>query len=591
VKGASGPEIVPLILGITGHRDLRTSDVPELERRVGLMLEALRAEMPTTPFVLLSPLAEGADRLVARVALARGARLVAPLPLPVAEYERDFPESLDEFRELLARADHFELPAGAADGDAVRDPAGPSRKRAYARCGAYIAQHCHVLIALWGGVTKGPETELEGGTAQVVRFHREGVHAPLMPPGYPPDPVDRGPTWHVVTPRRSSDVPARVGEGHAEPWLDLPPTGLPEAEARDLQQRIRVRIERYNAEIVAARARGEVPGDATALVPHADAPSVPDVAQATARRFAAADALASRWQRRTVEALWWVPIGALVALVPLEIFADWHERRGWLLAHAVLAVSIYVAWRLRVQRPAIQDRYQDYRALAEALRVEFFWQVAGIGVPAAERYLGSQRTELDWIRLALRAFTTCTPEARRAALAPPASATTSRIELAQRHWIDAQASWFAAKARASEKWAHRWDRAIEACFLVSMATTASALALMFLLRGELAVLVSELLERHAVHEGLVAFIAAPGVIAALLEYRATRRAHAEHARQYERMAQEMDLVKRRVEALLRAGRTDDARDQLLHAGEQALVENGDWVLLHRSRPVNVPHAG
>ena len=82
--------LLPLVIGVTGHRDLRVQDIPELEAAVRNVLAELHAMCPKTPLVLLSPLAEGADRLVARVALADGATLVAPLPLARAEYEKDF---------------------------------------------------------------------------------------------------------------------------------------------------------------------------------------------------------------------------------------------------------------------------------------------------------------------------------------------------------------------------------------------------------------------------------------------------------------------------------------------------------------------
>jgi len=57
--------------------------------------------------LVLSPLAEGADRFVARVGLEWGARLIVPLPMPVASCEGDFeePGSVDEFRALLKKAE------------------------------------------------------------------------------------------------------------------------------------------------------------------------------------------------------------------------------------------------------------------------------------------------------------------------------------------------------------------------------------------------------------------------------------------------------------------------------------------------------
>src|SRR5579872_2717178 len=116
----------PLVIGVTGHRDLRPDDLPQLERKVKHIFERLRERYGSTPLLVLSPLAEGADRLVARVGLLDefGARLVAPLPMPAALYEEDFeqPGSVDEFRSLLARADcSFVLPPGA-DPESTRNP-------------------------------------------------------------------------------------------------------------------------------------------------------------------------------------------------------------------------------------------------------------------------------------------------------------------------------------------------------------------------------------------------------------------------------------------------------------------------------------
>ena len=72
--------------------------VPEVRMTADLKL--------ATAFVI--PLGgEGSDRLVARVALELGVRLVVPLPLPLALYEQDFASeaSLAEFRRLLGRAE------------------------------------------------------------------------------------------------------------------------------------------------------------------------------------------------------------------------------------------------------------------------------------------------------------------------------------------------------------------------------------------------------------------------------------------------------------------------------------------------------
>ena len=65
----------------------------------------LRKHYKHSSFVVLSSLAEGADRLVARVAMEElSAELIAVLPMPQNEYERDFQteELKAEFRSFLS---------------------------------------------------------------------------------------------------------------------------------------------------------------------------------------------------------------------------------------------------------------------------------------------------------------------------------------------------------------------------------------------------------------------------------------------------------------------------------------------------------
>ncbi len=56
----------------------------------------------------------------------------------------------------------------------------------------------------------------------------------------------------------------------------------------------------------------------------------------------------------------------------------------------------------------LNRRFLHYRALAEGLRVDFYWEIAGVrthfdGEFAHESFLQKQDVDLEWIRAALRA--------------------------------------------------------------------------------------------------------------------------------------------------------------------------------------------
>jgi hypothetical protein len=146
-------------IGVTGHRFL--ADLDRIVAGVDQALGGIEEAFPGQPLTVISPLAEGADRLVVHRALARpSARLVVPLPLPQADYMTDFEsaESKEEFLRLLAQAD-----------EVIGLPPAPTRDRAYEAVGQYVLDHCDVLIAIWDG----QNAQGRGGTGQIVARARQ----------------------------------------------------------------------------------------------------------------------------------------------------------------------------------------------------------------------------------------------------------------------------------------------------------------------------------------------------------------------------------------------------------------------------------
>ncbi|MGW8369569.1 MAG: hypothetical protein ACWGPN_12940, partial [Gammaproteobacteria bacterium] len=172
--------LVPLLIGVTGHRDLVEAEVPRIRARVREFLESLARQFPDRPLRILSPLAEGADQLVAQVALDLGISLAVPLPMPKEVYMEDFADekSKCEFETLLSQADAvYELPVAPGSIRQRWHEYDEDRNRQYAQLGVFLCAHSHMLLALWDGKHSG---EL-GGTAQVIRFHHDDVM-----PGYAP---------------------------------------------------------------------------------------------------------------------------------------------------------------------------------------------------------------------------------------------------------------------------------------------------------------------------------------------------------------------------------------------------------------------
>jgi hypothetical protein len=180
------------VFGVSGHRDALVEDLPELTRRVQTVFDRYRLAHPNTVFELLSPLAEGADRIAAEVALRAGLQLVVPLPMAQTDYEQDFAanESLQDFRRLLA---------AAASVFEVNSSNSQDRPSKYAAVGDYIARRCHVLILLWDG----QDNEKVGGTAWVKK-RREYWEVLSKTGGSAPPVFGYAGTIQIATPRRGN---------------------------------------------------------------------------------------------------------------------------------------------------------------------------------------------------------------------------------------------------------------------------------------------------------------------------------------------------------------------------------------------------
>jgi hypothetical protein len=534
VEREFGP--IPLILGVVGHR--RLPDPPEpLHRVVRGLLEGFRSRYAATPIVVLSALAEGADRLVAREALDAGFSLVAPLPMAPEEYEKDFatPESLAEFRELLSRAAaSFVVPA--------RTPEILSDRRAvYANCGAYIARRSFELMALWDG-SESPV----GGTAEIVKFRLEGIPTPYVAEERAYDPSVCGPVIHVFTPRARGDErrPYEVTVLYPRSALIDPATAF---------ERAKYDVDTFNR-------------DATSG-PFADC-----VRGVTLRRQA--EGLANGYQRRTTRALFAISALVFMAVAAFDAYTILAAHPvAFLCAYVLLTAAAFVPY-LASLRGEWQLRYQDYRALEQMLRTCEYWRKAGIDRSVASRFADTERTKIDWVEVALEAVTDPLDPQEHSG----GTASAADLKAVYEGWILDQRRYFTDLAGRRERLRDVVaSRVVTACVALSIALT----------------LASSWRSLDAVAGTVLLGATLLAVAAALVHNFAEKRGWSEHARHYELMAALFGYAANRIAPLvakpsLEAADAAKARAILVSLGDEAIREDVAWLNLHRSRPVNVP---
>jgi len=144
------------IIGITGHRDI----VKTVELKKHIKEFFINLQNSTSETKLLSPLADGADRLVAKIYLEifkEEATLIVPMPFDQERYMKDFDsKSKKDFLNYLEVAEEIYI---------VED----REKDNYKSLGYHVVNKSDTLLALWDGTFN----HKSGGTGNVVAYAKE----------------------------------------------------------------------------------------------------------------------------------------------------------------------------------------------------------------------------------------------------------------------------------------------------------------------------------------------------------------------------------------------------------------------------------
>jgi hypothetical protein len=550
----ANPVGIPLIVGVTGHRDLVGEDLQTIRNAVAAKLQWIESETKGVQRILLSGLAEGADQLVAQEAIKRSWDVIAVLPMPWSDFVQDFTSesSLQCALEIRAQCCAvIELPwlqpqeAGSV----------ALRSQQYRNQGVFLARHAQLVLALWDGLASPlPEP---CGTSYVVSLCREG-----LPPiaGEVLASPETTSLIHILVKRQSGARGQPVAPATLPVDSDLLPVCREfrayNCAVEKLLQLQPHRVDESCSRLISASAQKDLDPATGVLLKH----------------FAYSDVLASVRQQRYIQV---VRVASLATI--LGGFAQATNtvfgQTIWVLTYTLLAALAYGLYMLFIRLPLfrIENRYLEYRALAEALRVQIFWQIAGLtSANVAEHYLQLIKTEVGWVREALHSMSIQVRLADNGAPAPQ--------ELVETYWLDSQIAYFVGtdpktvrgKAHQCKRLRRRFDYAVNAaismgaCLLfVSVAASLMALPTQW---------------KAAASAYSVSFFLMGGVIKGYI----AAMGYAEQGRSFEKMG----AVFRNAQRVIEAG-LSDRMDCLFALGKHALAENADWLIQRRNNAYRV----
>jgi hypothetical protein len=367
---------------------------------------------------------------------------------------------------------------------------------------------------------------------------------------------------------------------------------------------------------------------AVALAPAAPAGAAAALG-ALARTQAAVDTLAQKDQRRLMgvwvpaagvgdmwrrargfmreQGSWWPPVGVLflfaaavpVAVLGFELYAHALHTPVGLVVYAVAVLGGLALARLRVRRSNWQNRFQDHRALAEALRVQLFLALAGVPAAVPDHYLRRPAGELGWIRLALQGPAILALALARAVEGP-------QREVVRQRWFGDQKTYFVGEDGVSGRMKlhgdafHLSETRVEQCVglaagLVVLLCLNQA-ALWLLECGARDTATCDVLGK-VVKEWLLVGAATAPALAAFFVISAEKRAHEGHAHAYRSMGtlfgQALEDTAPCEDGARGDGACDDAafRAVTLETAREALAENAEWLMEHRRRRIDYTPGG
>jgi hypothetical protein len=313
--------------------------------------------------------------------------------------------------------------------------------------------------------------------------------------------------------------------------------------------------------------RKRVNQSADQLLPENVAASLAPPLKTLRECFAVADALARTFQRRRQQTRVRLGAYAFVALFSFSVSSKLFPSDGWIALFASVLLTNMASYWLQTSR---QDRWQawhqDYRALAEGIRVQFYWRLAGLSASVGDHYLRHERGSRAWIRIALRNTSI--------ANVPAASAdATARFPLVMEYWVRNRERHFAQTLPRIVAERKRYESYIKALLITSVMLGAVT-ALVLILPTPLA---HVLHEHEYLHKLLNIATEAMALAAVLLHLSAGRPPLLQLIQQCEQSALLFGLADKHLGSAPWRATQADAQGLFLELGKESLADNERWL--------------
>lgn len=562
--------MIPINIAITGHRDLAEDEIPLYKEKIKTIIKDLQSKYPYSEIQVLSGMAEGADIVGARAALETGCTLVAVLPMEKGDFIKTFyPEKLNksvkEFNEVLSLAHKvIDLSKIYRTKKTQTDE--------FVQLGVYLMENSQMIIALWNGVF----SDSPGGTSCVIKFALEG-----MPRNYRKrysivDSDDTIPVHFINVERVKNNKGIKQSnyiEKDRGDYVTLYPSLWDGSDMEHIESYYKKQlkeIDNFNKNSCKYE-------NAKSYLKGADDTDINSVkgmdniinAQKTA------DCMAGRGQKQTVRLIVTQLLFGFFVFFWVALFDEITPFEPYILILSPIFFLLCVLTFNYANKRCIEERYYDYRALAECLRVQFYWKAVGINENAYSSYSRKNKFELGWVIAAARNVSMDINY--ELALLGDNNPDYSKI---REYWMVNQLDYFRKKNNDNAKVISK--NKIKMYILFG----AGLIFVIFLIIERL--YISGYYDSEYIMHILLFLIDASLAGGAVFSGYLDRRQFEVELKQYSRMVMIFTQGIKEFDSVYVEGEVKDTNETIIEIGADALAENADWVVYNRMSSIDIP---
>ena len=356
---------LPYIIGVVGHRNIVEESKEDASNQFEKILKRYIAKYPNTPILVVTSLAEGADQLIAEVAIkVEGVFLGVLIPMSIEKYLETFSSdsAREEFNKFCAKAIFVR--------DTSIDMVYEDNSDAFRSNTRELSNNADLLIALWDGIASNQV----GGTSDTLYYKLKKIHRPKNLTDVALNQKEFG-SAIVIPVSRTGDQTRLVKK---VPY-SLKPVSLEETSIDEASDLLAVSKHNWNK-----------------LKFESQSPSLTYSEILTKNALS----LAEKMRKKFIVALLVILTSSFLTIVAIEIQSR-STSKIISVATILVALSAFIIYQI-VTKLEIKDKYHQFQAVAEAGEIQQLWSKVGIPEDVSDYFLTGINSSFDWMRSLVR---------------------------------------------------------------------------------------------------------------------------------------------------------------------------------------------